>query len=89
MYSETCTPVSLPVEDGQESGTFVTLATFAGPCFRLQAVTEPLVGVHRESRRPTSLGSTSQGIVLHHVDLWGVGPNEELPRIHLADSSRQ
>src|SRR6516164_10898964 len=30
MYSETCTPASLPVEDGQEFGTLATLATFAG-----------------------------------------------------------
>jgi len=27
MYSETCTPASLPVEDGQEFGTLATLAT--------------------------------------------------------------
>ena len=58
----------------KEFGTLATLATFAGPSFRLQAVTDSLVGVfkwvgaysaeHRESRRPTKLGSTSQGIVL-------------------------
>ena len=30
MYSETCTPASLPVEDGQDFGTLATLATFAG-----------------------------------------------------------
>ena len=30
MYSETCTPASLPVEDGQEFSTLATLATVAG-----------------------------------------------------------
>ena len=47
MYSETCTPAWLPVEDEKKFGTLATLATFAGPSSRLQAVTEALVGVFK------------------------------------------